>query len=413
MKVIGNICREATSRSLVLLDELGSGTDPEEGTAVAMGLLDFFIERGSLTILTTHHGILKNYGYTRPGCLNASMDFDSASLQPTYRVLMGVPGESRALEIASQHGLPLDIVKGARKYLAEERADVSELIKGLSDRHRKLEDLETERRGRLREAKEAQRKADLSRLKVRQKEIELRELGVGELRKLLSESRRTLENLVRDLRENPVTQERTKEVKTFLADLAASVEASEAGLEAFRGEEDGPPPDDILEVHEGPHGTEAGGVPERIEPGVRVLAGKSRIEGIVIRAAKKGYWIVETGSMRLTMPESELQPLAEPVETKTAVAVELAPREATGRSVAVFELDLRGYRLAEALTAVEKQIDAASLQGLGLFSLLHGTGNGILGKGIHEFLRSQAVVADYHFARPEEGGYGKTVVRLK
>ncbi len=410
MKVIGDICRGATRRSLVLLDELGSGTDPEEGSAVAMGLLDFFIERGSLTILTTHHSILKNYGYTRPGCLNASMDFDSASLQPTYRVLMGVPGESRALEIASQHGLPIEIVKGARKYLAEERADVSELIRGLSDRHRKLEDLETERRARLRDAKEAQRKADLSRLKVRQKELELRETGVGELRRLLSESRRTLENLVRDLRENPLTSERTREVKAFLSDLAEKVEAHEKGIETFRTE------DSSLESGEaeiGPSGPDASRPPERVEPGMKVLAGKSRIEGRVIRAAKKGHWIVETGSMRLTLPESELQPLADGAETKTAVAVELAPREATGRALAVFELDLRGYRLAEALEAVEKQIDAASLQGLGLFSFLHGTGNGILGKGIHEFLRSQPSVADYHFARPEEGGYGKTVVRLK
>jgi len=408
MKVIGEICRAATRRSLVLLDELGSGTDPEEGSAVAMGLLDFFIDRGSLTILTTHHSILKNYGYTRPGCLNASMDFDSASLQPTYRVLMGVPGESRALEIASQHGLPIDIVKGARKYLAEERADVSELIRGLSERHRKLEDLEAERRARLREAKDAQRKADLSRLQVRQKEIELREQGVGELRRLLAESRRTLENLVRDIRENPLTPERTREVKNFLSDFASRVEAAETGLETFREEEPLILPDDSV-----PPGPATGGIPGRIEPGLRVLAGKSRIEGRVVRAAKEGHWIVETGSMRLTLPEAELQPLADLAEAKTSVAVELAPREATGRSVAVFELDLRGYRLAEALEAVEKQIDAASLQGLSLFSLLHGTGNGILGKGIHEFLRGQPSVADYHFARPEEGGYGKTVVRLK
>ena len=174
----------ATDKSLVLLDELGSGTDPEEGCAVAMSLLDWFIERGCLTVLTTHHGILKNYGYSRPACLNASMDFDRASLSPTYRILMGVPGESRALEVASKNGLPRRSSTGARKYLAEERADVSELIKGLTEKHRELEDIEADRRKRLREAKEAQRKADLGCLRVRQKELELRERGVSDLRRL-------------------------------------------------------------------------------------------------------------------------------------------------------------------------------------------------------------------------------------
>ncbi len=403
MRVIGTICAEATSRSLVLLDELGSGTDPEEGVAVAMSLLDFFIERGALTILTTHHGILKNYGYSKPGCLNASMDFDATSLQPTYRVLMGVPGESRALDIAAQHGLPAAIVSGARNYLAEERTDVSELIRGLSEKHRRLEDMEAERAGRLKEAKESQRKADLSKLKVRQKELELREQGVGELRRLLGESRRTLENLVRDLREGGITPERTREVKDFLSDLAVQVSEAEKDLEDFRGSDAG--------IVEG-----KGGYPEavgRIGLGSQVLAGKAKKRGAVVRAGKKGQWVVETENMRLTLPESELILVAALAVTKAPVDIELAPRGDTGRSTAVFELDLRGYRLVAALEAVEKQIDAASLQGLTLFSLLHGTGEGILGQGIHEYLRKHPAVATYHFARPEEGGYGKTVVRLK
>jgi DNA mismatch repair protein MutS2 len=134
---------------------------------------------------------------------------------------------------------------------------------------------------------------------------------------------------------------------------------------------------------------------------------------LVIRAAKKGQWLVEIGSLRLSLPESELEPVAVEEATRTMFAVELAPRGESGSARAVFELDLRGFRLAAALEAVEKQIDAASLQGLASFSLLHGTGEGILGKGIHDYLRAHPAIGDYHFARPEEGGYGKTVVRLK
>ena len=397
MRTIGEILSGATARSLVLLDELGSGTDPEEGCAIAMSLLDEFIARGSLCVVTTHHGILKNYGYSRPGCLNASMDFDQASLSPTYRILMGVPGESRALEVAAKNGLAQEIVQGARKYLAEERADVSELIRGLTEKHRKLEDLESDRRKRLREAMEEQRKADLAALRLKQKELELRERGVSDLRRLLAESRKTLENLVKELREGELGPEKTRAVKDFLSGLDLAVGEEEARLEALRQEPRRPSPASELELAEGS----------------AVAIGKLGRRGVALRRAKKGYWVVETDSIRMTLPESEIRPVEESLPAATQFQVELAPRGEGGRTTASFELNLRGFRLAEALEAVEKQVDAASLQGLSIFQIIHGTGEGILGKGIHEYLRKHPAVADYHFARPEEGGYGKTIVRLK
>ena len=431
IRVIGGIVEKATDKSLVLLDELGSGTDPEEGCAVAMSLLDAFIERGCLTVLTTHHGILKNYGYSRPACLNASMDFDASSLSPTYRILMGVPGESRALEVASKNGLPPAIVSGARKYLAEERADVSELIKGLTEKHRELEDIETDRRRRLREAMEAQRKADLSGLRARQKELELRERGVSDLRRLLSESRKTLENLVRDIREGELTSEKTRGVKEFLSVLAREVGEEEDRLERSKLESAGGGSDGAVdpEGYEEIGGAEGDGDGARrpgprsgssgssekliVAEGAQVLIGTARKRGLVIRRAKKGYWVVETESVRLTLSEAELLPVKDAPPAKLSVQVELAPRGEGGSSRAVFELDLRGFRLAAALDAVEKQVDAAGLQNLSLFQILHGTGEGVLGRGIHDYLRNHPGVAEYHFARPEEGGYGMTIVRMK
>jgi DNA mismatch repair protein MutS2 len=139
MTNIASIIADASSKSLVLLDELGSGTDPEEGSAIAMALLDHFIDTGCRVLVTTHHSILKNYGYTKPGVQNASVDFDSRTLSPTYRIIMGVPGESRALEIAARNGLPQNIVEQARSYLDEERTDVSALIAGLKEKHRELD----------------------------------------------------------------------------------------------------------------------------------------------------------------------------------------------------------------------------------------------------------------------------------
>ncbi len=422
IRVIGGIVSSATAKSLVLLDELGSGTDPEEGCAVAMSLLDWFIDVGCLTVLTTHHGILKNYGYSRPACLNASMDFDKTSLSPTYRILMGVPGESRALEVASKNGLPAAIVNGARKYLAEERADVSELIRGLTEKHRELEDIESDRRRRLRDAKETQRKTDLGSLRVRQKEHELRERGLSDLRKLLTESRKTLENLVKEIREGGLTPGKTKNVKEFLSGLAQEIGDEEEGFERFKFESmasnEGPTLDfedgdgDRRDAHSVP-GMSHGGVGGLVVgEGTQVLIGVGRKRGVVIRKAKKAHWVVETESVRLTLPESDLVPVADAPVTKPQVQVELVPR-GEGGTKAAFELDLRGYRLAAALDAVEKQVDAAGLQGLSLFQIIHGTGEGVLGKGIHDYLRSHPAIEDFHFARPEEGGYGKTIVRMK
>ena len=396
MKAISGIVQSATARSLVLLDELGSGTDPEEGCAIAMSLLDHFIKAGCLTIVTTHHGILKNYGYTRTGVLNASADFDKNTLSPTYRIIMGIPGESRALEVAARNGLPTAIVAGARKYLAEERTDVAAMIQGLSEKRRELEGLQEEQRRRIQAAKEEQRKADLRALQLRQREAELREQGIGELKRLLSESRRGLENLVREIREGELTPEKTKAVKEFLGSLEAEVQAQKDRYEEGYGEA-------ALKIH-------ADVSEADLREGTPVLIGTARQRGRLIRRAKKGYWLAEVGSLRLTVPEADLVPCRE--EAALPPKVLLDPGVGRG-SKAVFELDIRGFRLGEALKAVEDQVEAASLASLNLFSIIHGTGEGILGRGIHELLKNHPAVQDYYFARPEEGGFGKTVVHLK
>ena len=396
MKAVSGIVREATSRSLVLLDELGSGTDPEEGCAIAMSLLDHFIEIGCLAIVTTHHGILKNYGYTRPGVLNASAEFDKTTLSPTYRIIMGIPGESRALDVAARNGLPEAIVSGARRYLAEERTDVAAMIQGLSEKRRELEGLEEEQKRRIRSAMEDQRKTDLRALQLRQRESELREQGIGELKRLLSESRKGLENLVREIREGELTSEKTRAVKDFLGSLEDEVRAQEERYEEGRRQA---------------AANESAGLAETgFKAGVAVLVGAARQRGRLIRKAKKGHWLAEVGSLRLTVAEEDLQVVKEEAAPPPRVLLEPG---LGSRTKAVFELDLRGYRLTEALKAVEDQLEAATLSSLSLFSVIHGTGEGILGRGIHELLKSHPAVRDYYFARPEEGGFGKTVVHLK
>ncbi|MDR0669015.1 MAG: endonuclease MutS2 [Treponema sp.] len=400
---IAAIAAAAGPRSLALLDELGSGTDPEEGSAIAMAILDHLIEKNAWLVVTTHHGILKNYGYTRETVENAAMEFDGQTLSPTFRIRMGVPGESRALDIAARNGLPPAIVEKARSYLAEERADVSALIRGLRDKHRALDsgrDLVRAEELRLREER---RKADLRELRLRQKEAELKEKGLGQLGNFLSESRKTLENLVRELREAEITREKTLKVKEFLAGLEAAAAKGERELEDERA----------LLARDG-EGIHEGGEPAAITPGpalrngVEVLAAGRRGRVLWPDRKKKGNWIVEIGFLKLSMDGKELVPLSPAPPKACAVSVDLAAPAGVK-----LELSLRGMRLEEALEALRRQIDGAVLTGLREFAVVHGKGEGVLMKGVHEYLRNERAVADYYFSRPELGGAGRTEVILK
>jgi DNA mismatch repair protein MutS2 len=465
MTNIAAISRAVTQRSLVLLDELGSGTDPEEGSAIAMAILDYMIEKKVRLLATTHHGILKNYGYTREGVENASVDFDSRTLSPTYRILMGVPGESRAVDIAARNGLPETMVRTARSYLSEERADVSALIRGLKEKRRELAAAEESRQEEEFRLREERRAADLKELRLRQKELEIKSGGMGKYRELLNESRKTLENLVREVKEGELSRDKTLRVKEFLRTLEETVNAEDAALEAeettlsgerrrleqlygrdsleagnrkarkSRAASGYAGNSDVTGMTGGGAGDLAKGGANRmtgapnsgqrtpaLAPGGEVLAGEQRRRGTVLRSAKNGAWVVEIGSLKMTFDERDLIPLPPSVEAKKP---SIAPVEYAGGYVcggasgttsapqAQLELSLLGMRLEEAISALERQIDAAVLGGLHEFSVVHGKGSGILQKGVHDYLKTQPTVADYYFSRPELGGFGRTEVILR
>jgi DNA mismatch repair protein MutS2 len=380
------ILRDSGQRSLVLFDELGAGTDPEEGVAIAMALLDHFIQKGCLCLATTHHGILKNYGYTRAGVGNASMEFDLASLQPTYRILMGVPGESHALEIARRGGIPEELIRRAAGYLQQERGEAADLINRLSRKQRELAEAEREQDQKEKELAERRRQTDLLNLRLRQRERELAEKGLGELEAFLRESRREYEKLVQRLREQGEPEGR-RQTLDFLRGLEAKVRSQEEQLEA------GEPEPPAMELREG----------------MEVVIRSTGKAGRILRRGKGRRWVVATGSLRAELEPSELSPAPPQVQAAPAgpsVSEELAERELS------HQLDLRGLRLEEALRRLEQQLDHAVVRGLSEFSVVHGLGEGILQRGVHRYLRGSPLVKDYFFATPEEGGFGKTVVRL-
>lgn len=391
----------STGRSLVLLDEMASGTDPLEGGALGMSFLDHFLATGATVFGTTHHGALKNYAYTRPRVRNAAVEFDDRSGRPTYRILPDVPGPSHALETAARVGIPEALVARARSLLEGGETDVASVIRTLRDKQLELKAREEEVAAKERDFREDRRKTDLLRLKLKQRETELKTAGLGEMNRFLADSRRTFERLVQDIREGQLSTERIKEVRAFLAATGASLEDQRKALEAEERElsrEDTPP------EAPAPAGAPVLGFAEGrdvyVEPGNR--------RGTLVRKAGKGRWVVSMGAVKLTMEETKMRV----VQTQTKKRAEVHSATFTPDEPPAFSLDLRGFRLEEAVQALEKQVDRALLAGLNEFSIVHGLGEGVLQKGVQDYLRNRREVKKYFFSHPEEGGFGKTVVQL-
>ncbi len=417
MKNIGIMLSQADSNSLVLLDELGSGTDPQEGSAIAMAVLDSLIERNAMVLVTTHHGILKNYGYTHATCTNASVEFDSRTLSPTYRILMGVPGESHALDIARRSGLPVPVADKAQGYINNHEADVSELIKGLTAKHEEAALLEKELRKKEQYINDTWRKVDLKSLSLKQKELELREEGYKKSKAFLDESRKMLENLVRELKEGEgdITREKTLKVKETIALLSRSVDDEYDSLSAEK--------ESFLETQNEETGETS--CTREFAQGCPVIIKSSKMKGTITGKAKKGSWLVQVGSLKMTVGEKDLIP-CEVKEFKPSVSIEMekeedssgsrvsfsSPEASLSAAKPVFELRLLGMRYEEAMKALERQLDLCAIHHLNSFSVIHGKGNGILQQGVHQYLKNYGGIKEFHFARPEDGGTGKTYVNL-
>ena len=335
------------------------------------------------------------------------MEFDQRTLSPTYRIITGIPGESRALDIAARNGLPPEIVEKARGYLDAERSDVSALIRGLKEKRRELDAAAEKTRTEEIRLLEERRRSDLKELRLRQREAELKAGAAGKLRLLLDESRKTLENLVREVREGELSREKTRKVKDFLGELARTVEAEDAALD----EEERAIAEERRRVEHGPLAET--GTPV-FAPGAEVFAGEHKRRGTILRLDKKSpagnTWIVEIGSLKISFPEKDLIPAA---PSKAELQPLIAEADLAAPAAAAFEINLLGMRLTGALEALRRQIDGAVLSGLKEFSVVHGKGDGILQRGVHDYLKKEPAVADYYFSRPELGGFGRTEVVLR
>ena len=445
MKNIALALSQATRKSLVLLDELGSGTDPLEGSAIAMAALDSLIDRGSFVLVTTHHGVLKNYGWTNPVCSNASVEFDMDALKPTYRLVMGIPGESHALEIAERSGMAAELVQKARGYIQSQAADVSALIKGLNQKHLELDRLMQEQLEREEKLDERALKNEEKEIKLRRREHDFKAAQSKEEAAFLRESRRKLENLIRELKEGEVTREKTLAAKQFKEDLAAAekvhsdiLQAEEENLlrdeEKFEKKKNSHKSNKIKKGRTKNSDALKSATPtlarreiveetaKKFEEGAKVRSLATGAEGVLLRKEKGGEWLVQFGSLKIKAKEKDLRldqntaAKAIPSWQYVVAGVETGSRPKTGAAGSMerpaYELRLLGLRADEAVKALERQIDLCVLNGLDHFSVIHGKGTGALKEAVQKYLKAAPAVQDFSFAPAEDGGEGKTYVKL-
>lgn len=387
---IVDILSKFDERSLVLFDELGAGTDPQEGAALAISILDEVHGRGARVMATTHYPELKAYGYNRPGVANASVEFDVESLSPTYKLLIGVPGRSNAFEISKRLGLPQHIIKHAQSFTGTDRHEVESMIASLEE-SRKQSERDAEKSHALRvesEKIQADLTSQLHQLEEQKEKLEQK--AKDKARKLVDEAKREAESIISELRS--------------MQKNAQHVIKDHELIDVRKRLEKAAPENSVLKKQKQ--------IKERemtltVGDEVKVLSYGQK--GILLDKVSDSEWSVQIGILKMKLPESDLEYI-KPEKPKKTVAM----THVKGRDTYVkLELDLRGERYEDAVLRAEKYIDDAVLSSYHQVSIIHGKGTGALRQGIQQFLKNHSRVKSYRFGEAGEGGHGVTVVELK
>lgn len=388
---IVDILQKFDHESLVLFDELGAGTDPQEGAALAISILDEVHGRGARVMATTHYPELKAYGYNRPGVANASVEFDIETLSPTYRLLIGVPGRSNAFEISSRLGLPESIIDRAKGFTGTDRHEVESMIASLEETRRQSED-DAERSHALLLESETLRKELQDKLQAYEERKEALDKKAKEkARKIVDEAKREAEAIIAELRE--------------MRKNADQVVKEHELIEARKRLEEATPLEDNKVLKK------AAQVKARVQnlvvgDEVKVLSYGQR--GTLLEKVSNTEWVVQMGILKMKISDSDLEyikPEKEPVLRTAGVK--------NRNSHVKLELDLRGERYEDAIVRTEKYIDDALLSNYGRVSIIHGVGTGALRQGIQSYLKKHKRVKSFRFGEAGEGGLGVTVVELK
>jgi DNA mismatch repair protein MutS2 len=384
----------ADERTLVLLDELGAGTDPTEGAALAKAILLFLHKRGAKVVCTTHHSELKHFAFRQQRFENASVLFDPETLRPTYQLVIGVPGQSHAIDIARRLGVPTEVIREARRQLPRDRKETEELITQLTEERQAAEQLRLEWERRLRELE--RREAEL-----KEREQRLRE----EEKRILAEARQKAEAMLR--RVEGQAEELLKLVRKQLISPHPAL-TSEIRQRIRQLWQQIPSP-----VTQSPETGEKPVEPAAFSVGSTVRIKDIGVVGKVTAIDSNGREVqVDVGGMKVWVAAAKLEPASEAPQVSPLQA-EVAAVRVKKMVSAPTELNLLGKRVDEALDAVEKFLDDALLAGHKVVRIVHGKGTGRLRQAIHDYLRSHSQVRSFELAPLHEGGEGVTIAYLE
>ncbi|XKE96015.1 endonuclease MutS2 [Metaplanococcus flavidus] len=387
---IVDILTKFDENSLVIFDELGAGTDPQEGAALAISLLDEVHGRGARVIATTHYPELKAYGYNRPGVANASVEFNVETLSPTYRLLIGVPGRSNAFEISKRLGLPEHIINHAQSFTGTDSRQVDSMIASLEKSRRESEQ-DAERSSEVLKESEKLKEELAAQLKLyEQKKEQLEEKAREKARKIVDQARAEAEEVISDLRKMQLNQQGTIKEHQL--------------IDAKKRLEGAAPENRILKKAAKDKQREV-----KLKPNDEVKVISFGQKGTLVEKVSDKEWIVQIGILKMKLPESDLSYTKPEKEKETRTMATLKDRD----SHVKLELDLRGERYEDALARVEKYLDDALLSNYHQVSIIHGKGTGALRQGVQQYLKKHPRVKSYRFGEAGEGGSGVTVAELK
>ena len=387
---IVKIMKNVDAQTLVLIDEIGAGTDPEEGASLAISILDFLRQKKAKIIVTTHYPELKLYGYNRKKTTNASMEFDLKTLSPTYRLQIGIPGHSNAFAIARRLGMREDVVKNAQGLMSDENVDINQMITELTKQTKAASDARSHLTTSLDRAKKLELKLQQALDWYNQRVQKQLEFAQERANEVVAKSRKKADKIIAQLEQQKgnVKQNEVIAAKGEFNQLARQNE----NLAHNR----------VLQREKRRHHVNVGDK-------VKVLSyGQT---GTITKKLSEHEYEVQMGIIKVKVSDRDIEKIGSQKESRTHQQVRAV--SASRRSNVRSELDLRGQRYDEAMTNLDRYIDSVLLAGLDVVTIIHGIGTGAIRKGVWQYLKSSKHVKSYNYAPANEGGNGATIVHLQ
>ncbi|WP_416353103.1 endonuclease MutS2 [Agrilactobacillus fermenti] len=392
MENIIDILNQVDDHGLVLLDELGAGTDPQEGASLAIAILDHLGQIGSYVVASTHYPELKVYGYERPQTINASMEFDVATLKPTYRLMIGMPGRSNAFDISARLGMPTSIVSSAKQLLNSESQDLNNMISDLENQRKAAETEYLDLRHQLKEARTLHDELEKAYEDFFTERQNQENLAKEKANQIVEKAQKQADKIIADLRQmqlngqQPVKENQLIEASTQLKNLKQ--EPTLAKNKVLRREKKR----------------------QALKPGDEVKVLSYGTQGTLLEKVGNHQWQVQLGILKMTIDANDLEKVKAPKQQ--APQRQFATVASSGSHVST-QLDLRGERYEAAMSRLDQYIDAALLAGYQQVTIVHGKGTGAIRQGVQEYLKKNRRVKKFAYAPASAGGNGATIATLQ